>query len=290
MGRKAFPIKDAEGRVIKVIELVSDITERIQLREEAIRTSRLASLGELAAGVAHEINNPNALALLNIPILQQTWPAIAELLDERYAHSGDFKLGKVRYSRLREWVPALQEEILDGARRIRSIVEDLKNFVRHTDNAEQGLVCLNKVVQAALRLLANTIKNCTDNLHIALAENLPEIPGDRLRLEQVVVNLVANACQALTQRSCAIVLSTHYDAAQNRAVLKVRDEGCGIAPENLDRVTDPFFTTKRESGGSGLGLSVSARIVREHNGWLRFASRPGEGTTVTLKLPVEKQQ
>ncbi len=287
-GRKAFPIKDPEGKVVKVIELVSDITERTRMREEAMRTSRLASLGELAAGVAHEINNPNALVLLNIPILQETWPAIAELLDEHYARNGDFKLGKVRYSRLRAWVPSLQEEILDGARRIRRIVEDLKDFVRHTDSQKMKPVCVNKSVQAALRLLANTIKKATDTLRVDLAEDLPKVRGDFPRLEQVVVNLVVNACQALPKRSCAIRVTTRHDAESERIVLVVQDEGSGIAPENLQRITEPFFTTKRESGGTGLGLSVSARIVHEHNGKLFFASQPGQGTTVTLELPVEK--
>lgn len=289
-GRKAFPMKDAQGKVIKVIELASDITERIRMREEAIRTSRLASLGELAAGIAHEINNPNALVLLNVPVLQDTWPAIADLLDEHYTQNGDFKLGKVRYSRLREWVPELHEEILDGAKRIRRIVEDLKDFVRQSDSQEMKPICVNKVTQAALRLLANTIKKSTDAFRVELAEDLPQVRADFPRLEQVIVNLVVNACQALQQRSGAVTVSTRYDDSEGHVVFEVHDEGQGIPPENLGRITDPFFTTKRESGGTGLGLSVSARIVREHKGKLRFASKPGEGTTVTLELPVENKE
>jgi polar amino acid transport system substrate-binding protein len=102
----------------------------------------------------------------------------------------------------------------------------------------------------------------------------------------VVVNLILNACQALPKAECGIFISTRFDDRRNMVVLEVRDEGIGIAPEDLSRLTDPFYTTRRQSGGTGLGLSVSARIVKEHFGELDFSSVPGEGTVVTLSLPV----
>jgi polar amino acid transport system substrate-binding protein len=111
------------------------------------------------------------------------------------------------------------------------------------------------------------------------------VRGDAQRLEQVIVNLLLNACQALPDPERAVVLATRLDGAGERVVVEVRDEGVGIAPEHLPRLTEPFFTTRREAGGTGLGLSISAGIVKEHGGTLDFAAAPGGGTVVTLSLP-----
>jgi polar amino acid transport system substrate-binding protein len=115
---------------------------------------------------------------------------------------------------------------------------------------------------------------------------LPAIRGDAQRLEQVVVNLLLNACQALPDRERGIRVATFLDPGRSQVVLEVRDEGAGIAAEHLPHLTDPFFTTRREKGGTGLGLWICAAIVEEHGGTLSFRSRPGEGTVVALTLPL----
>jgi polar amino acid transport system substrate-binding protein len=117
------------------------------------------------------------------------------------------------------------------------------------------------------------------------APDLPPILGNPQRLTQVAVNLIVNACQALDSQDKAIDIRTRYDEATGNAIFSVSDQGSGILPEHLPRLTDPFFTTKRESGGTGLGLSVSLSIVREHGGDLTFESEPGRTTTVTVTLP-----
>ena len=116
-------------------------------------------------------------------------------------------------------------------------------------------------------------------------ENLPPVRGNSQRIEQVTVNLILNACQALDGLEQGIHLSTSFDRELNVVTLMIKDEGVGIPPENLAHVTDPFFTTKREVGGTGLGLSVSAGIVKDHHGKLEFRSTLGEGTTAILTLP-----
>ena len=284
-GIKAFPLVGEDGNVTGVIEWASDITERVRMQEDAIHASRLASLGELAAGVAHEINNPNAMVLFNAPILADTWPDIARILDRHLETHGDFRLGRLPYARLREMMPSLHDGLLEGAQRIRRIVEDLKDFVRHDDGNVHEPVHLNEVVTAALRLLANTLQKTTTQLDIGLAPDLPKFSGNLQRLEQGVINLLLNACQALPSPDRYIRVSTSCDPSRRRLLLVVEDEGRGIAPEHLDRLTDPFFTTRRECEGTGLGLSVSARIVREHHGKLSFRSPAGQGTCVTLELP-----
>lgn len=285
-GVKTFPLLDAEGKVTNVIRLASDITEKLRLREEAARASRLASLGELSAGVAHEINNPDAVILVNAPIVQEAFASALPVLDAHFREHGDFFLGKLPYSRMREEVPALCAEIVEGAGRIRRIVEDLKDFVRHGDSELREEFDLNGTIEAAVRLTAGTVRKATDSFRFEAENGSLVITGARHRIEQVLVNLIMNASQALTDRSQAISVSSSADPSGRRALVRVRDEGAGIAPEHLARLTEPFFTTRRQSGGTGLGLSVSSRIVADHGGTLTFSSVPGRGTTVTLELPL----
>jgi len=146
------------------------------------------------------------------------------------------------------------------------------------------------VTMAAVRLIRNIIRKATDSFAARYDEKLPAIRGNSQRIEQVVVNLILNACQALPERTRGIILKTYQDAHRRMVVLELTDEGTGIAPELLPYITDPFYTTKREHGGTGLGLSVSTIIVKEHGGLLSFKSTPGKGTTVTLSLPVAENE
>jgi signal transduction histidine kinase len=284
-GIKAFPLKNPEGEVTRVIMLASDITERRQLREEVDRTGRLAAVGELAAGIAHEINNPTGLILMNMPAIREAFDDIAPLLEEHYRTHGDFAFGGLRYSKMKPQLPLLLGEILDGAQRIKSIVEDLKDFARGGQEGDFRLFDLNAAVEKAIRLVNNQIHRSTDRFSCSLAEHLPRVQGNSQRIEQVLVNLILNACEAISDKGRGLFVSTRFEARLDLCAVIVQDEGGGIPEKILPYLTDPFFTTKRESGGTGLGLSVSARIVREHGGDLRFESAPGEGTTVTLALP-----
>ena len=164
------------------------------------------------------------------------------------------------------------DEMLEGARRIKRIVEDLKDFARRDDTAVKEPLDLNAVVQAAVRLVEPTLRKATNRFKARYADGLPKVLGNAQRIEQVVINLILNACQALPDPDRGVFLETRYDPETGACELRVRDEGVGIAAEHLPRLTDPFFTTKRESGGTGLGLSVSAGIVKEHGGALSFDS------------------
>jgi len=174
----------------------------------------------------------------------------------------------------------------DGARRIKRIVEDLKDFARREDAPAAAPFDLGQAARAALRLSDGALRGATRRLEVRLAEGLPPARGDAQRIEQVVVNLLLNAAQALPAPEHGISVTSGQDPAAGTVWLEVRDEGEGIEPGHLPRVTEPFFTTKRGRGGTGLGLSVSASIVRDHGGALTFASTPGAGTTVRLSLPI----
>ena len=285
-GVKAFPVKDAAGKVVNVIELASDITESVRLRQEAARHSQLASLGELAAGMAHEINNPNGLILLNLATLKAALDDSLAMLDQRYDEEGDFDFAGLNYSRMREELPGMLAEMQQSAQHIKRIVDDLKDFVRMEVTGHEDPFDVNQSVSAAVRLLTNQLKRSTDNFDCQLDPELPLVLGNAHRIEQVVMNLLINAAQALTCRTEAIHVATFHDRKKDCCVIEIRDQGSGIADENLLRLTDPFFTTKRAEGGTGLGLSVSARIVKEHKGELVFEKNAPKGTVVRVELPV----
>gem|GEM_PF-129289 len=282
---------------MRTAELASEVTERKRALEELqrhqdklIQADKMASLGILVSGVAHEINNPNALILLNTPILKEAYADAVEILEEHFRQHGDFSLGGLPYSRMRQEVPRLTDEVQESARRIRRIVDDLKDFSRRDDAAISTFFALNPVVEAALRLVDPTLRKATAHFHLELANNLPEICGSPQRIEQVVINLVLNACQALPDRSAAITVRTRFDRSAAVVILEVHDSGSGILPEHLPHLTDPFFTTKREIGGTGLGLAISAGIIEKHGGTLEFASTASVGTNVTVHLPTPQRE
>jgi polar amino acid transport system substrate-binding protein len=173
----------------------------------------------------------------------------------------------------------------EGVERVKRIVGDLKEFSGHKPSDLRETVNLNQVAEKATGLISSLIKKATNNFEIVYSENLPTIQGNSQRLSQVIINLVVNACQALTNPNQSIRVTTGYIEESEEIFLEVRDSGPGMPPEVLARIKDPFFTTKRDSSGTGLGLSISDTIIRNHGGWLDFSSEPQKGTTATILLP-----
>ncbi|RAR59468.1 amino acid-binding domain sensor histidine kinase [Onishia taeanensis] len=267
-------------------EVASRTEELRRQQQQLIQADKMSSLGVLVSGVAHEINNPSGLLLLNLPVLRDAHDDARPILEAYYRDHGDFPFGGLPYSRMRDEVPSMLDEMLEGTQRIKRIVGDLKDFARQGSPELGERLDLDEVVKTAVRLVDNSIRQATGRFETDYAGDLPAVWGNAQRIEQVVINLVLNACQALEGRDQGIRLTTRHLADDQAVILEVHDEGRGIDPAALTRLTDPFFTTRRECGGTGLGLSVSAGIVREHHGQLDFASHPGRGTTVTLTLPV----
>ena len=264
--------------------------EMRQKQEQLIQADKLASLGVLVAGVAHEINNPNQAIMLGAQLVQKTWPDIRTVLDTYYAREGDFLIGGIEYSQMRMDLGAHFSGIVESARRVDGIVQSLKDFTRQEKADMLETVNLNLVVKSSLILLDSMTKKATNNLEVKLLPKIPTFHGNAQRIEQVVVNLVQNACQASTERSQTISISTDYDIEGDQVILEVRDHGEGIPLENQRKIFDPFFTTKRELGGTGLGLSVTASIVREHHGVLEVHSEPGKGTNILVRFPAHVER
>ncbi len=286
-------IRADAGHTIGMRGAVQDITERTrieaQLREherQLIQAAKLAALGTLVSGVAHEINNPNNLILLNAQLLAEAWVDLIALVDDHKAAAEDLLVGGLPYPEMRKMLPLLIHDIQQGALRIQRIVADLKDFVRPGAITTGAELNLNATIQRALNLLSHTIKQKTDHLQVNLPEDLPLLLGNAQQFEQVVVNLVLNALEALPDKTRAVILSTRWDSEDNCIELRVEDEGTGIAPENLNRLCEPFFTTKQDQQGIGLGLFIAYKLITAHGGTLTFESEPGRGTVALVRLPL----
>lgn len=287
-----YPVVDERGEVSSVVIFARDITGQKKAeadadlrQEQLVQADKLSSLGILVSGVAHEINNPNQFIMSNISLLEKVWHGASPILEEYFDKNGDFSMGGIRYSTLRERVPKLISDIVSGSERIKHIVHELRDFARHEEADLTDDVDINAVVKSAAALVAGMVDDSIGDLHIHCADDLPPVRGNFQRLEQVVVNLIINAWQALHKPSDRISVSTLWASDTHSVSIEVRDTGVGIPEEGLKRLTDPFYTTKRESGGTGLGLSISNSIVLEHAGSMAFDSTPGEGTVVTITLP-----
>lgn len=254
----------------------------IATRNQLVQSEKLASIGQLAAGVAHEINNPIGFVTGNLGALENY---VADLLRLVEAGQNDMAVRALAEELdlpfLREDVQALLRESRDGLVRIRKIVLDLQDFSRvsetHWEKAD-----LNQCLEAALNLLGNQLKSkCT--LHTDLGK-LPQIDCLPTQLSQVFVNLLLNANHAISTQG-EIFVSSHFDPEIAQIEIRIRDTGCGIAPDNLPHVFDPFFTTKPVGQGTGLGLSLVWGIIERHNGKITVESTLGQGSEFLITLP-----
>ena len=257
-------------------------TQLIATRNQLVQSEKLASIGQLAAGVAHEINNPIGFVTGNLGALENY---VADLLRLVEAGQHDATVRALAEELdlpfLREDVQALLRESREGLVRVRKIVLDLQDFSRvsesHWEKAD-----LNQCLEATLNLLGNQLKSkCT--LHTDLGK-LPQVLCLPTQLNQAFVNLLLNANQAISTQG-DIFISSRFDPENAQIQIRIRDTGCGITPEHLPQIFDPFFTTKPVGQGTGLGLSLVWGIVERHNGQITVDSTPGKGSEFLITLP-----
>jgi PAS domain S-box-containing protein len=247
-----------------VLGLARDVTERVRQKAQLARADRLAALGTLAAGVAHEINNPLTFVGLGLD-------ALARLLDDTTLDPASRKAAL-----------GILHDVRAGADRVASIVRDLRIFAHPREDESPGPVDLGEVLATAGRLAANEIRP-----RARLVDRtgpLPPVRGDARKLEQVFVNLLVNAAQALEEGATGNEITIAGRAVGEDVVVDVRDNGPGMTPEVLRQVFDPFFTTKAPGVGTGLGLSICHGIISQFGGDITIDSAPGQGTTVRIRL------
>ena len=254
-------LKDEKGNIYSILGIARDITDRKKMEEQGYYTEKLASLGTLAAGVAHEINNPLAIILGFTDILLEKLPQDSQEYDV---------------------LKTIEKQAINAKR----IVENLLSFVRHKEHKEQ-LININDCVETVLAIMNNMI--VINNIEVVkdLQQNLPFVKGDAGELQQVFFNIINNAIYVM-KGGGILKISTRYDGEW--VEISISDTGYGIPKEYRNRIFDPFFTTKEVGKGTGLGLWVSYNIVKKHNGIITFVTKTKEeseqtGTTFIVKLP-----
>lgn len=289
--RNSITLVVENRKIINIVIVTQDITkfkewakkEELQL-EQLRQADKMTSLGILISGVAHEINNPNNLIMLNAALIGKIWVDATPILDREFKKNPELRLNNLKYSLLKEKVPNLLESISMGSDRIKGIVHSLKEFARVDSGSINDPVDMTVVISSAIRIVRNEIKKSTHNFTVNKVKCLPFVRGNKQQLEQVVINLITNACQALKCMDDVITLSITPSATAIE--IRVADSGIGMDEDILEKLYDPFFTTKREAGGTGLGLSVSHSIIKSHKGTLRYESHIGIGTTAIVELPI----
>ncbi|WP_419735268.1 ATP-binding protein [Pseudomonas sp. COR18] len=279
------------------LALQHEIDERKQLEGQLVQSEKLASLGQLAAGVAHEINNPIGFIGSNLGTLDSYFSQLWEMLDAYHSAEEGIAspelLGRLRALRekieldfLKEDIPLLIRESKDGIARVGQIVKDLKNFSRVDSSQEWQWSNLQQGIDSTLNIVANELKYKADVVRDYA--DLPEIECLPSQINQVIMNLVVNAAQAMGPERGTI--SLRGGSAGEKVWLEVADNGSGMAPQTLQKIFDPFFTTKPIGKGTGLGLSLSYGIVQKHAGQITVSSELGVGTTFRIELPIRQNK
>lgn len=264
-----------------------------------VQQEKMASIGLLAAGIAHEINNPIGFVKSNLEVLKGYFAAIQQALDAYNAFALQVQVSKpsaelsAAISRLRKLIDQLDlsyitedsinsiRESLEGAVRVQDIVRDLKDFSRN-DNDERVLFDLNECIEGAIKLVWNEIKlKCTIIRHYG---EIPALYCCASQLTQVFINIIMNAVQAMTNGG---TIEIRTAVGKNSIVTEFVDDGPGIEEANLNKLFDPFFTTKAVGMGTGLGLYVSHGIIQKHRGSIRAENVPGKGAKLIVTLPVD---
>jgi signal transduction histidine kinase len=273
-------------------ELARRKAELERLQAQIVHSEKMASLGQLAAGVAHELNNPANFIYGNMEILRECAASLERLLSfydqtqlpPPLAEHADALKKEIHYQNTLQDLRSIIDDCHSGAERIRNIVQNLRLFSR-LDEAELKKVNLNEGIESTIRLLSQYYGSGRLTLERDYGE-LPLVDCYAGQLNQVWMNLLVNAAQA-TRGEGKVRVATRLE--NRMAVVSISDTGGGIAPEHLKKIFDPFFTTKRVGEGTGLGLSITYGIVKRHGGSIKVQSRPGSGAVFTVAVPIDTE-
>jgi signal transduction histidine kinase len=286
----------AEAELTRRNHELTELNARLSMaQEQLMQSEKLASIGQLAAGVAHEINNPIGYVFSNFETLGTYIGRMLAMFDtyqQAEASIGDAAvLAKVRALRasidldyLIEDIPLMMAESREGITRVRKIVQDLKDFSRVDANQEWQWANLHAGIDSTLNIVSNEVKYKADVVKDYGA--IPDIECQPSHINQVIMNIVINGAHAIGAERGVITIRT--GCAGPSVWIEISDTGAGIPKEIQSRIFDPFFTTKPIGSGTGLGLSLSYGIIQKHNGQIEVHSEPGQGTTFRITLPVRR--
>ncbi len=286
-------IKDSSGNIINIQGLLLDITEKLKIETEIksqqiqlIQSGKMAALGQLVAGVTHEINNPNSLISLNTPLLEEYWQELKPILIEH--NNSQYRIGSMTLEQVVEDIERIIKTLQTGSERIKIIVNNLKEFSRESGESKKDYYSIKELLDKAYMICGGSVRRKIKNIEFELAEDLPFLYCNSVKIEQVFINLITNAAEAINDCINGLIKINCRLSGTEYIEFHIIDNGEGIGQSNLDKIFDPFFTTKITSGGTGLGLSIVWGIIKEHNGEISVNSNEGIGTEFIIKLPVKK--
>ncbi|NLH48371.1 MAG: PAS domain S-box protein [Myxococcales bacterium] len=278
------------GTTVRVASFL-DITERKQAELQMLRADKMAALGQIIAGVAHEINNPNNFIYFNLPILRRYVEAMRPLLDHHRDEDPDLKILNMPYETFLEDVYKLIENMEHGSQRITGIVSELKNYIRSHEVEDRKQENLQTIINQVMTLVGKQVRKMVKRFEIEVAPETPDVWVNAGKIEQVLINLTINAGQAADKEDSWVKLTARPAPDRpNWVEITVQDNGCGMPEYIQHQIFDPFFTTKGRDSGTGLGLAISQRIVEEHGGKISVTSEVGKGSCFTLRLPVKREE
>lgn len=276
----------ASGEIARLIEYKWTESELVKNREKLLHADKLSSIGVLSSEIMHEINNPNNFIALNSKIVAQAWTDIMPILDEYYRDNGDYAVAGLSFDDARAEIPRLLDGISEGTERIRAITRRLQTFITRKGTAAFTLFNINDAIEKAIEFSKHLIVSSTDNFSVTLSKDPLMVRGDFFQIQQILINFITNACQALITKADSIGVFSLLN--ENSVIVRVEDTGIGIDRKELAHVTDPFYSTKMRSGCTGLGLSISNDIAISHGGKIQLKSSPDNGTSAILFLPEVK--
>jgi signal transduction histidine kinase len=286
-----YPVSLKSGENCSVLLRINDITEQRILEKQLVQSEKMSSLGTMVSSIAHEINNPNNFISFNIPILRDYVNEIMPIIDVYAERHPDFEMCRMPYSLFREDISTLLDNIESGSRRISRFISNLKEFSRLKDNVEETWIDLKGVVDQALSICQAQLKKNVKTMVISFPDNAPRIWSDAYALEQILINLLANAAEAADKIESQVQLNVNIqDNWTAHIILEVRDNGCGMDHKTQHMIFDPFFTSKAGSGGTGLGLYVCHSLVERLRGRIEVESEPGKGSTFRIVLPDKERR
>lgn len=291
VNRLANALQEREAENLRLQEELVDSmrlevqSEKRQMMAKLIQTNRMTSLGLLISSMAHNINTPNAAIKLAAQHLDRSWKDALPILEQVTKDEGEFTIGGLPFSVARAEISGAVESVINNADRVERVINDLRAYNLGEKSDFAPGVSVNRVVNDAMTIIRAHGSQGGVSIQPLMAPVLPDITGNQYQLVQVVVNLLLNAMQATGNMQGVVQICTEFCDEKNVVRIIVKDHGSGIAPDVQKHLFEPFYSTRIERGGSGLGLYISRFIINEHKGDLILSSGQSEGTIAIVSLP-----